>query len=202
MKTFILKFSAAFLLLALLGAGCEKEEDGPWEISPQSKNPVILKEVKGIEFKFCLLNEQGEPSTIFNEGENFTFYFSVTNNRDEKLNFDPGFAYSNDVDFCEVYNVKNENIGRPFQLETALDIGSGAYPFDKGETYVFEEQWMDNRKSVWYWEKGTYVSTHQEPLIKGNYYTAFKCRFRFARTHEEPALYTDTLNFKINFKIQ
>ena len=35
MKTFILKFSAAFLLLAFMGAGCEKEKE------PVLKGPVV-----------------------------------------------------------------------------------------------------------------------------------------------------------------
>jgi hypothetical protein len=202
MKTFLLKFSVAFLLLALLGAGCDEEDDGTWEISPQSKNPVILKEVKGIEFKFCLLNEQGEPSTVFNEGENFTFYFSVTNNRDEDLNFDPGFAYSNENDFCKVFDSKHQDLGKPFLFLGYDKVGSGAYPFLKGQMYVFEQQWLDNRESTWRWQYGYFESASLPPLSNGNYYTDFKYRFRFARTHEEPALYTDTLNFKINFKIQ
>ncbi len=202
MKKIFVRTSIAFLLLPLMGTGCEKEDDVLWELSPESKNPVIHKEVDGIEFKFCLLNEQGEPATTLNEGDNFSFFFSVTNNRKEKLIFDPGFAYSKEVDFCRVYNIETQNMGRPYQLITALDIGSGAYPFNTGKIYVFKEPWIDQQNSVWYWENGTYESTHREPLTKGNYYTGFKYRFRFARNHEESALYTDTLNFKINFKIQ
>jgi hypothetical protein len=48
MKTFILKFSVAFLLLALMGAGCEKEEDnfdsagivGKWQLLRFPENCV------------------------------------------------------------------------------------------------------------------------------------------------------------------
>jgi hypothetical protein len=202
MKTAILKMGFIFLFLSLTEAGCDDNEKDLWKISPESKNAMIQQEVDGIEFKFCLLNEEGEPATVFNEGENFSFYFSVTNKRDEKLNFDAGFAQTNQNDFCDIYDSEDQNIGKPYNVLTVLMIGAGAYPFQSDTTYVFEVPWVDNRNDIWFWEKATYESSHREPLEKGDYYTGFKYRFRFARTHEEPSLITDTLSFKINFKIQ
>src|SRR5512133_882742 len=104
MKITILKRHTVSLLLlplcmALLGSGCEQDDEYLWEISPDSKSAVIQKEVDDIEFKFCLLNEEGEAATVFKEGESFSFYFSVTNNRDKKLYFYPDFAYSNENAF-------------------------------------------------------------------------------------------------------
>ncbi|MDP3441682.1 MAG: hypothetical protein Q8T08_02380 [Ignavibacteria bacterium] len=199
MKTTILKISMLFLLQGLMGAGCEKDNEILWEISPESKTAVIQKEVDGIEFKFCLLNEKGEPATDFNQGENFSFYFSVTNNRDKKLYFYPGFAYSKDIDFCKVYNSENEDLGKPYNVLSVVDIGAGAYPFERGETYTFQQQWSDNRESTWDWRYGLYQSQHKELLTSGSYYTGFKYRFKFT---VDPTLYTDTLIFKIHFKIQ
>ena len=69
----MLKFSVLSLLLISLS--CAQHEDALWEISPESGVPVIEQTVDDIQFKFCLLNEFGEPSTVFNEGANFSIYF-------------------------------------------------------------------------------------------------------------------------------
>lgn len=197
MKTTLLKLGAFILLFAFMGAGCEKEDELLWEISPDSKTAVIQKGVDGIEFKFCLLNEEGKPATVFNEGENFSFYFSVTNNSSEKFYFYPGYAYSDE--FSRVYSSNNQDKGQPYQTINVLDIGVGAYPFNIGESYIFEQPWVDVRDSNWSWEKATYKSTHKPYLEKGNYYTGFKYRFQF---EGEKPVNMDTLNFKINFKIK
>ncbi len=202
MNTATLKMGFIFLFLVLEGGGCEDNNQDLWEISPNSKSAVIQQEVDGIEFKFCLLNEEGEPTTVFNEAENFTFYFSVTNKRDEKLYFDPGFAYIKGNDFCKVFDSNNQELGKPFIFLGYDKIGTGAYLFARGQSYVFEQQWMDNRNSTWRWQYGYYESNTQEYLAKGNYNTTFKYRFRFAHAHDELSLDTDTLSFKINFKIQ
>ena len=73
--------NSLFITLLFIGSvACgDTMDDLSWEISPDSKSQVIEKEVNGIIFKFCLLDEQGKSATVFNEGENFSFYFSVTN---------------------------------------------------------------------------------------------------------------------------
>ena len=156
----------------------------------------------GIEFKFCLLNEDGEAVTVFNEGENFSFYFSVTNNRNEKLYFYPYFAYSNDNNFCSVYDSDDEYLGKPFNFKGADEIGIGAYPFESGDTCIFEEPWVNSTDTIWRWKYGYYESANQELLAGGNYYTEFKYSFEFVRSDDAPTLLTDTLSFKINFEIQ
>ena len=145
MKTTLLKISFIFLFLCLMGAGCEKEDELLWEISPDSKSAIIQKEVDGIEFKFCLLNEQGEPSTIFNEGENFIFQFSSENKRKDTLTFDRGIIGLSE--FCEVRNQEGETLGSPFIKPVLLElIGRGAYPFQPKQVYIFEVPWIDNRE--------------------------------------------------------
>jgi hypothetical protein len=204
MKTKKLKIVIPFLLLipicvVLLGAGCEKDEN-LWEISPDSKSAVIQKEVDGIEFKFCLLNEKGEPATVFKEGENFSLFFSIANNRDEKLYFYPSYAYSNENEFCKIFNSSGQDIGKPFLFSGVDKIGIGAYPlFDSENVCVFEQKWLDYRDSTWRWKYGYFESAKQGILMKGSYYTGFNQRFEFSGdTH----FYTDTINFLINFKIK
>jgi hypothetical protein len=187
------------LCVALLGAGCEQDDNNLWEISPDSKSAVIQNEVDGIEFKFCLLNEEGEAATVFKEGEIFSFYFSVTNNRDKKLYFYPDFAYSNENAFCRIYNSEGQDVGKPYVFKGADKIGIGAYPLNVGESCIFEQQWRDERDSIWRWRYGNYESAKQELLKKGSYNTGFNQRFSFS---EDTHFYTDSLIFKINFEIQ
>ena len=107
MKNFILLFIA---LLFIGMAACEDKTDDLWgEISPDSKSQVIEKEIDGITFKFCLLNEQGKPATIFNEGENIIFSFSLKNNLKEDISIPTQFI--ND-DFYRVYENNNIDMGK------------------------------------------------------------------------------------------
>jgi hypothetical protein len=205
MKT--LKLTQALCLLITFSVmSCAENNDSGLdttflEVNLNSDNPTILTSINDIEFKFCLENEQGEAVNIFEEGENFYFYFSVTNKRSEKVFFDPDFAYSDGVDFCRIFSSNNQDLGKPFELLTVTTIGTAAYPFETGETRFFKQLWSDDRDSVWYWQHAAYKSTHKETLNKGEYYTTFKYSFQFFRTNDESPLVTDTLVFKINFKI-
>jgi len=191
----MLKFSVLSLLLISLS--CAQHEDALWEISPESGVPVIEQTVDDIQFKFCLLNEFGEPSTVFNEGANFSIYFAVTNNWKEEIYIYPGYAFSDE--FCEVYRSDDlQNLGKPFALK---GVGIGGFPFAVGKSYIFEQPWLDERETTWNWEHGLFESTHQVPLPKGNYYTEVKHQFEYALPNVEGKRYTDTLFFKINFKI-
>ena len=204
MKSLILTTGIIPLLLIILGSGCgmeHQENERFWEISPESTTSMIETSIDGIGFKFCLLNEQGEPSTIFKEGENFSFYFSVKNNRNERLIFFPEYTFVDRNDFCRVYSDKNEDLGKPFHGLPHIDLG-GLYPFESGESCVFEQAWLDNREMVNWWKGCCYHVDQKEPLEKGSYYTSFNSRFQFDRSLDKPSLKIDTLNFRINFKIQ
>ncbi len=206
MKSILLKISTILLLFTIMGAGCENDnpldnnqegKDSIDEISLNSKDTVIQKSIDGIDFKFCLLNEDGEPATVFNEGENFSFYFSVINNRDDSLYFDMDFIYSK---FCQVFDAENQDMGRPYKILYQQGVLI-YYPFDLEQSYTFEVSWTENRDLIWWCEWRASQSLHRTPLIKGNYYTGLKYQFRFLRKHGGPVLVID-VNFRINFVIQ
>ena len=222
-----LKFFLSFLLpvfiVFLLCTGCENglfndndndNQDNSWEIQLNDDQKVIEQTVKGIEFKFCLLNEDSVPSTTFQEGENFYFYFTAKNTRDEDLSFDPDFMHFGMNTFCKVWSEKGDTIGKPFVFGGMDLIGSGAYPLHKGESYKFKFPWLysyDLWNSLFTYEEDmetwkllyTYFeATDQVPLTEGKYYTKFSHKFCFSRTFDEPSLYTDSLRFKINFEIK
>ncbi len=200
MKPKILKLSTVVLLLFCIGAGCQK--DDIFELDIGDKNAVIQKEVNGIEFKFCLLNEQGEPATIFNEGENFFFQFSIKNNTNESLPF-YDYGYYDLDDFCAV-NSGNKFYGKPFVYK----VYSGTfYTADRrllppgSENYKFIVPWYDERND-WQLFWGEFESTKQPLLKKGKYYTQFAYSFSFGIPNNEPELETGLIKFKINFEIK
>ena len=190
MKTKFLKFSPVILLFAFLIAACQK--DDVFEIKIGDVNPVIVQEVNGIEFTFCLLNEQGEPATVFNEGENFTFQFVIKNKTGESLTF---FDYSfyEDADFFSVYN-RNQNFGRPFEIIPGFLSNEMRYIFNNMSS-SFISPWQDNRSrfDAMY---GSFKGLNKMTLDNGTYVTSFTHNFHLGD------IYTGKLIFKINFEIK
>ncbi len=193
-----------FIIISIMGVECERQNDDilQMEIGPDTKDQIIQNTIDGIGFKFCLLNEQGEASTVFNEGENFSFHFSVTNYRTEDFYFDPEYAKENENGFCKIYTSENTDLGKPFEFLYALLVGAPAYPFNPGNSCVFEVPWSDDRETEWFWKLGTFESTHKNLLEKGSYYSEFKYGFLFEGVRGNSDLRIDTLSFRINFEIR
>jgi len=201
MKTSLLKFSILFLLLCLMGAGCEKDDDF-LERQVGAENPVILKVVDGVEFKFCLLNEQGEPATVFNEGENITFHFAIKNNRLESLPF-YDYGYYESKDFLAVKS-EGKSYGQPFAFKgysTTEELRWLRSGVSDELSYNFMVPWHDERDE-WQLHWGYFESTKQPLLKKGTYYTQFAYNFTFGMPNKKPELKTGLISFKINFEIK
>jgi len=196
MKTNILKLSTLILPIiigiAFISAGCQKDDD-IFELQIGDENAVIVKEVDGIEFKFCLLNEQGEPATIFNEGENFTFQFSYKNNTEKRIFRD--YTLLNENGFCEVRNL-NKSFGMPYEkpvLEALVGkVAYGILPNNSGGEYF---DWIP-QNDIWNRSFVTFKKRNDSFLTKGLYYTKFIHSFDFG------SVKTDKLTFKINFEIK
>ncbi|MDR2292737.1 MAG: hypothetical protein LBE11_04600 [Prevotellaceae bacterium] len=206
MKKTILQTVAVLLILAGMTVSCGKENTDDTnfrEITIGSENPVINYANNGIYFKFCLLNENGEPSTIFNEGENFSFYFSTINKRNELLYFDYDFIYLTEPVFCRVYNTDRQDFGKPYLYNGAIFISLDIYGFEHNDTIAFQVPWVDDRTN-WGWYSVALKSLNQNYLPKGKYYTEFEYDFVFRRTlnNDEDSLKTDKIKFKINFEIK
>lgn len=198
MKTTIFKISSIFLLWGLMGAGCEKEEKLLWEISPDSNSTVIQKEVDGIEFKFCLLNEQGEPATVFNEGENIIFLFSFKNNLPDSIIVTPEFINN---DFFRVNKLNKNNlidIGRPW---------TGVWCYYSGEPHEFIVHSSKTKSLQCPWvltdtnapDYPLCISESMDYLGSGEYFTSFRLNFHYVFDNE--SIIIEDKEFKINFKI-
>jgi hypothetical protein len=156
--------------------------------------------VDGIEFKFCLLNEKGEPATVFNEGENFTFQFEIQNNRTEPLPF-YDYGYYMSEDFLAI-NSKEKSYGQPFIFKEYNPTKEFRWLLvGKNYRYNFIVPWHDERDE-WQLLWGFFESTKQPFLKTGNYYTQFSYKFSFGLPDKEPELKTELITFKINFEIK
>jgi hypothetical protein len=138
----VLFLTAAGCENGLLGDDKQKPNRHYWEVEINDKKKMIEQTVKGIEFKFCLLNENSVPSTVFEEGENFFFYFTVKNTLHEKLYFDKDFMRFDFHTFCKVWEINGNSVGKPFVFRGIDKIGVGAYPFPQNETYAFKFPWL------------------------------------------------------------
>ncbi len=197
MKSKILRFVAATLFLSFMGTGCEDNDHDLWEISPESKNVVIQQEMDGIEFNFCLLNEDGEPATVFNEGENFTFNFSFGNKKQNTVVVTTEFISPN---FYRVYSSKdNIDMGKPWTgLWCELSLAPHEIKLAPSEYKELSSPWMLTENN-----EPTYplcMSGSNEFLPKGYYYTRFDLDFHYTMNDKEYVI--DSTTFKITFEIK
>jgi hypothetical protein len=191
MKPKNLKLNCIVLLLFFMGASCQK--DDIFELNIGDKNAVIVQEVNGIEFKFCLLNEQGEPATVFNEGENFTFQFVVKNNTDTTLYYDKTLLNANG--FCEVKD-NNKSFGMPYEKPVMFNlIGKTAFSIPIGHLSGEIIKWIPDN-DTWVTGFASFKKSNNLYLSKGKYHSTFKHKFDFVTKK------TKDLTFKINFEIK
>jgi hypothetical protein len=219
MKTLKILFLSILLLVIVFSqSSCENlfnndsKDEYKWVVNLDDEQKMIRKSVEDIEFTFSLLNEDGDTTNVFNEGENFFFYFSMKNNRGEKM-------YTLDMpvpgdDFCKVYNSDNKYIGKPYDVKGAQHTSLG-HPFPDSSIIESKFPWTYD-KELWdsiyskmteetpgFLYKGLFIeTTYQEPLSKGKYYTMFSHGFEFSSTDDKADLLTEELTFKINFEIQ
>ena len=190
MKTIATNYtSLLFLLVLFFAAGCDKEE--LFELEINDENAVIEKSIDGINFKFCLLNENGEPATIFNEYENIIFQFSITNKTGNDIYFDESVINSDG--FYEIMD-KTISYGTPFKKPVFFDLRMPA-PIGNGEVTGINIKWIPEEEE---WNVGlaNFLKAETNPLKKGIYYTEFSHEFDF------DSIKTEKLKFRINFEIK
>ncbi len=197
-------------LIIFLAISCQKESI-ELELTIDEEQKVITVEKNGIEIEFCLLNEQGEPATVFKEGEDFTFHLAIINNiKSYEAVYMPlcnGCGYGYIPDEFYVMTSNGDTIGRPFFFRGAVYMLFDCPVIKKGESFVLDIPWTENRDN---WPICTLYAhgSKNTPLEKGIYYTSFthKFCFRDASLHgsgkPEEYVCTDNVSFKINFEIK
>ncbi|RRD75624.1 hypothetical protein [Tannerella forsythia] len=193
--------SLLFLWITAGMTGCNKNDDQLWEISPYGKQTVIERKINGIAFKFCLLNEQGKPATVFKEGENFSFYFRIKNETGKNLYYNAyPCAYSDN--FFSVSDSSGKIVGKSYEALPQTDIGIAAYPFNNNDSYTFKVAWLHSEKSIVQGGDFDYKSLKREHLKTGNYYTGFSHKFKLFPASGDKHIEIEDIHFKINFKIR
>ena len=181
--------------------GCNKDDDPIWEISPDGKQAVIERKINGLAFKFCLLNEKGEPATVFKEGENFNFSFRIKNETGKNLYYNAyPCAYSDS--FFSVSDSSGKTVGKSYEALPQTDIGIAAYPFNNNDSYTFKVTWLHPEKSIVQGGDFRYKSLKRKPLKTGSYYTSFSHKFKLFPVSGDKHIETENIHFKINFKIR
>ncbi len=175
----------------------DKEEKQSWD----SKPFAVERNVKGVAFKFCLLNEQGQPATVFRKGENITFQFQITNKTGRSFYYNAyECAYADD--FFSVVDASGKTLGKSYESLPQTDIGIAAYPFNNDDKYTFKVKWLHSEQEIVQGEDFEYKIIKREPFKSGNYYTTFTHKFRLFGIPETKDLEIDEQVFKINFKVK
>ena len=106
MKKTIFISRLLLFLLCLTPFACKKAED-PFD--PE------------MDFKLRLLNDKGEESTVFKEGENFSLSFLITNKLNERRFFTPTRLMANSGLFRIVRFDDSLDFGQPYKTISCTD---------------------------------------------------------------------------------
>ncbi len=191
-------FKIIFFLVIIIftGLGCESS-DSDFLIAEIGDTGCIEDASKNIDFKFCLLDQEGKPSTVFNNGENFSFSFSFKNKMQNNIIVTPEFITS---DFYRVYRLdNNKDMGKPW-TGTWCNFSLQAREFELAfeQTIKLTCPWIltDNSQP----DYPLCMSESKEFLPKGEYYTQIKLNFQMEVNGKKKVI--DNLKFRINFKIK
>ena len=213
MKKIILIFCLLPALFMVAVISCQKEPMEPvTELAIDSEQKVIAVEKNGIGIEFCLLNEEGEPATVFNEGENFKFHLAIENNIEPDTAMYIVSDFVSNQDLFEVFSKKNDAIGRPWEGIICNQVSDGINQIKRGEKWIMESPWTETRIFEDLYESNTirflqcyFSGLNMKPLPKGEYYTLFTQQFCLGKYLPHPQsefVCTDTLELKINFEIK
>ncbi|NQU79926.1 MAG: hypothetical protein HQ543_00215 [Bacteroidetes bacterium] len=204
-------FPALFIVAV---TSCQKEPMEPvTELAIDSEQKVIAVEKNGIGIEFCLLNEKGEPDTVFNEGENFKFHLAIINNVEPDTSMFIVSDFLGNPGLFMVFESNSDTIGKPINW-CLTDLRSDASNrINHGEKWYMEIPWHETRGIEVPFDYHNLIGVFQQffmgldqpPLSKGKYYTKITQQFCLGKYLPHPQsefVCTDTLTLKINFEIK
>jgi hypothetical protein len=183
-----------FIFSIVAVVGCENNEI-VLEITSNSKNAVIKKEVYGIKFKFCLLNENGDSLTVFKQGENIIFSFTFENDLQDSIIVSTDFISPN---FYRVYQSDNVDMGKPWTgLWCEFNMAKQELRLAPSSLKQLNCPWILTANS-----QPNYplcMSQSKNYLTVGDYYTYIDLGFHYSINNKHKSI--DNLKFIINFKV-
>jgi hypothetical protein len=214
MKKF-LKNPAWFLIVfPLIWLSCTKEPMSQViELQINGNQKLITVDTNGIGIELYLLNEKGEPATVFNEGENFKFHLEIKNNVEKDTAMYIVSDFLRNPDLFRVYKSNGYAIGQPAEwyiMDLRTDVGN---KIGYNKTWYMQIPWHETRGTEEPFDADNcirvfqhyFIGLNQQPLSKGKYYTKFTQQFCLGRYLPHPQseyVCTNTLILKINFEIK
>ena len=212
MKKIIQIFYLFLAMFTLMLTGCQKESIDPvTELAIDGEQKVITVEKNGVGIEFYLLNEQGQPATVFNEGENFKFHLAIKNDIEPDTAMYIVSDFLRNQELFEVFDKNGIIIGKPWEGGLCLKVSDSENQIKQGHKWIMESLWNETR--IFSWPDSTSIRYLQcyfsgldrKPLRAGKYYTVFTQQFCLGRYLPHPqseVVCTDTLTLKINFEIK
>ena len=199
LKKMFFNLSSAFMTAFVVG--CEEwPDDTGFEIDPYSESKFLVNTVNGITYEFYMLNEKGERTTVFNQGEDFTFCFYVTNNCGHGIIYDVDY-YQPENGLFTVYDYYGNDYGSANRRYGKLGVD---YYMEPGWRWGVESQWIALAYEIHDyddWIKFFPNPNKREPLPRGDYYTEFTYAFKHTCGDQNVQVASEPLTFRINFKI-
>ncbi len=214
MKKILQIFYLFLTVITVIITSCRKEPvNSVTELTIDGKQKVITVEENGIGIEFCLLNEKGEPATVFNEGESFKFHLVIKNNvkPDTAMYIVSDFLKNPNL-FC-VFSSNGEMTGEPVKWYGMNKVSDAINQIKLGEEWVLDIPWFETRGTEDPFDADNlirvlqhyFMGLNQQPLSKGKYFSEFTQQFCLRKYLPHPQsefVCTDTLKLKINFEIK
>lgn len=213
-----------YLVISLFTAvivSCQKHVDIPEkqlntrriELTDTSSQKVLITQQNGVGIEFCLLNEEGEPSTVFYEGENFRFHLAITNNVKPDTSMYILIDFLRNPNLFMVFRSDEDTIGKPVLNGFCYKCGSNFNEIKQGISWTLEIPWQETHGTELPFDINNGLKVFQCYLIGlnrsllpvGKYYTELKQQFCLGH-HLPDSLNklacTDDLQLKIRFEIK
>jgi len=206
-------FITIALILSLI-ISCQKEtiEQSTIELTVEGKQKVIVIEDYGVGIEFCLLNENDEPATTFQEGENFKFHLAIINHvePDTTMYIVSDFIYNEAL--FKVLDRTGRTIGKPWEKSMCLEISDGVNQIYAGEKWIIESPWVETQVFEGPYESDNikylqcyFSGLNMKPLPIGKYYTELSQQFCLGKYLPQPKnefVCTEFLTLRIYFEIK
>ncbi|MDR2139753.1 MAG: hypothetical protein LBP50_09425 [Tannerella sp.] len=180
MKKKALLLNVIFVMLCRGTASCTQMYDDMDRPAGKKTGYVHTVRKDGVEFKLCLLNEQGEPAAVFREGENFSFRFEMENLREgdgrQYIAHLMGGLFGSG--FCNVFTPDRDSVHAVFQRGARCVFVLGTDPFD-GENRLSVTIPLHDDEEEWHHGTCDYFRNPPAVLPKGNYSTGFTYTFEY-----------------------
>ena len=158
------------------------------QIFPGDNEKVIDVKMYDVGLKFYLQNEQGEPTTTFKEGENFSICCSIENYRNELVLVSNTFPPD---DIGLVYKSNGSLIGKADGYN-GYRLTISHFGILPNESRMNCFSWMDAKVN------------EQQPLPPGDYYVGFNYKFDLTKPDNEQYkdAVTDEMKFRVYFTVE